>query len=94
MRERDIEAHFKLQVEATGGITRKAQWIGRSGCPDRWCGWPQHKRTAWVELKGTGGRLSKQQELELQRLEDCGETVAVLWDIDEVDRFIKRMTNG
>jgi len=88
MRERTVEAYFKAQVELTGGITRKAQWIGRWGCPDRWCGWPSTKLTAWVELKGDGGKLSIAQVHEISRLRDCGERVDVLRSIEEVDAFI------
>ncbi len=92
MREREIEAHFKRQVELTGGITRKAQWVGRWGCPDRWCGWPATKASGWVELKGDGGKLSGHQEREIERLQACGEQVWVLATIEDVDAFIKEMT--
>jgi len=91
MRERTVEAYFKAQVELSGGITRKAQWIGRNGCPDRWCGWPSTKRTAWIELKGDGGKLSVHQKCELGRLAACGERVEVLATIEEVDAFIENM---
>lgn len=92
MRERTVEAHFVKRVVETGGITRKAQWIGRWGCPDRWCGWPGLQRTCWAELKGDGGRLSKHQQLEIDRLHSCGEQVWVLRSIEEVDTFIRCMT--
>lgn len=92
MRESKVEAHFVKRVGETGGITRKAQWIGRWGCPDRWCGWPHLRRAAWVELKGDGGALSGHQEREIERLRACGETVDVLWTIEHVDQFIEEMT--
>ena len=92
MRERDVEAHFKRRVELTGGIQRKAQWLGRWGCPDRWCGWPHLNRGGWVELKGTGGRLSFQQENEHERLRSCGERVDVLASIEEVDAYVEEMS--
>lgn len=93
MRESKVEAYFKQKVEETGGITRKVRWIGRDGCPDRWCGWP-NGRTAWVELKGDGGRLSGPQQREIERLRACGEAVEVLCSIDDVDDFIEEMTGG
>lgn len=88
MRESKVEAYFCKRVTDSGGIHRKAQWIGRWGCPDRWCGWPGRNFTAWVELKGDGGRLSIQQEREHERLRACGERVCVLSSIEEVDAFI------
>lgn len=93
MRERTVEAHLVAQVLATGGITRKAQWIGRSGCPDRFCAWPVSQRSAWVELKGDGGKLSVHQAHEMARLRGCGETVVALKSIEEVDAFIEEMTS-
>lgn len=93
MRESKVEAHLVRQVELTGGIVRKTQWIQRQGCPDRWCGWPLHQRTAWVELKGDGGRLSIHQEREIGRLRACGERVEVLATIEQVDAFIEEITS-
>ncbi len=99
MRERTVEAWFKHRVEATGGITRKTQWVGRWGCPDRWCGWPPQEtfggrpgRSAWVELKGDGGVISVHQQHEMARLRACGERVVVLGSTEDVDRFIEEMT--
>jgi hypothetical protein len=91
MRESKVEAYFKRQVELTGGFTRKAQWIGRYGCPDRWCGWPKGK-AGWVELKGSRGKLSVHQVHEHSVLRLCGERVDVLASLEEVDAYIKEMT--
>ena len=33
--ERDIERHLVRVVESLGGETRKVQWVGRTGAPDR-----------------------------------------------------------
>ena len=93
MRERTVEAYLKFRVEQTHGIIRKAQWTGRAGCPDRWCGWPAHQRTAWVELKGKGGELSPHQVREIQRLLECGERVEVLSSFGEIDAFIEAITS-
>lgn len=35
MRESKIEAHLIKRVKEIGGETRKVQWIGRDGAPDR-----------------------------------------------------------
>ncbi len=92
MREREVEAWFKRQVELTGGITRKAKWIARAGCPDRWCGWPTTKRSGWVELKGDGGVLSRHQINEIERLRACGQRVDVLTTIDEASAYVAEMS--
>ncbi len=92
MRERTVEVWFKHRVEATGGITRKTQWVGRWGCPDRWCGWPTTKRSAWVELKGDGGVISVHQQNEMARLRGCGEKVVVLATIQQVEAFVSEMS--
>lgn len=93
MRERTVEAWFKRRVEATGGITRKAQWINRAGCPDRWCGWATTKKTGWVELKGDGGVVSVHQQYEMARLRACGERVDVIASIEQVDAYVEEMTH-
>lgn len=93
MRERNIEAHLRARVLATGGITRKAQWIGQMGCPDRWCGWPHNQRSGWVELKGKGGRLSRHQINEIARLKACGQRVDLLDTIEQVDAYVEEMSN-
>ncbi len=79
-------------MELTGGITRKAQWIARDGCPDRWCGWPTTKRSGWVEVKGDGGVLSGHQAREIERLRACGQRVDVIDTLEDVDRYVKEMS--
>lgn len=91
MRERTVEAHFKHRVELSGGSTRKSHWIGRYGCPDRWCGWISTQRSGFVELKGSRGRLSIHQEREIELLRACGVRVDVLATIEEVDAYIQEM---
>lgn len=68
LRERDVEAYLVKRVEAMGGETRKVQWVGRDGAPDRLVmlpatvGGPLHPpgqyvtpaRTVWVEVKAEG----------------------------------------
>lgn len=93
MRESKVEAHLCEQVKATGGIVRKAQWIGHRGCPDRWVGWPTTKRTGWVETKKPlTPHAEAHQAREHERLRSCGERVDVLATIEAVDAYIKEMT--
>lgn len=92
MRERTVEAYLVKRVADTGGITRKTIWVGRFGCPDRWCGWPSTKRTGWVELKGDGGVLSGHQVREIDRLRSCGQRVDVLDTLEAVDAYVEAMS--
>lgn len=92
MRESKVEAYFVKRVADTGGITRKTQYVGRMGCPDRWCGWPSSQRFGWVELKGDGGMLSGHQLREIPRLRATGARVDVLASIDEVDAYVEEMS--
>lgn len=92
MRESTVEQHLKFRVEETGGIIRKACWIARKGCPDRFVGWPSTQRSGFVELKGSRGRLSIHQEREITLLRRCGVRVDVLASIEEVDAFVQEMS--
>lgn len=95
MRESKVEAYFKRRVEETGGITRKARWLCRRGCPDRWVGWPAYKTTGWVELKKPATpQAEAHQAREHAKLRSCGEQVSVLATIEAVDTYIGLMTNG
>jgi hypothetical protein len=93
MRERTVEAYFKLRVEQTCGITRKVQWLCRRGAPDRWVGWPTTKRTGWVELKKPATPAAEaHQTREHARLRSCGERVDVLATFEQVDEYVKEMS--
>jgi hypothetical protein len=92
VRESKVEAHLVRQVALTRGFIRKAKWVQRKGCPDRWCGWPSTQRGAWVELKGDGGTLSPLQKKEIERLRACGERVEVIDTIEDVDEFVRMMS--
>ena len=101
MRESKVEGHLVKRVKETGGITRKAQWIGHRGAPDRWCGWParcglpfqRQPVSGWVETKKPlTPNAAAHQEREHKRMRACGERVDVLATIEEVDAYIKEMT--
>ena len=93
MKEKKIEQYLCMAVTASGGIHRKAQWIGARGAPDRWCGWPKLDRAAWVEVKRPLTPLAEDHQLrEHARLRACGEKVYVIATTDEVDAFIEEMT--
>lgn len=88
------EEYLDRQVAKVGGFTRKAKWQGHRGAPDRWCGFPRHRRAAWVEVKEEDQPwgLQPHQEREHLRMKACGEEVWVLNNKHEIDCFIKELT--
>jgi hypothetical protein len=105
MREARVEDHLIKRVEETGGITRKVEWIGRRGAPDRLVGWPMGKlgahallmhglRPVLVELKRPLTPKAEAHQLrEHERLRIIGFDVQVLASKEDVDRFIEEMTS-
>jgi hypothetical protein len=89
-RESKIEAYLVERVEKAGGITRKMCWIGRRGCPDRFCGFPT-KRYGNVELKRPGEHPDPHQEREIRRLRAVGVRVDVIDSFEAVDDYVKDM---
>lgn len=88
VRESAVENYLKQRVSEEGGTTRKAQWIGRSHCPDRrvmlpWiCAWAETKRPKkWAEAG---------QAREHKRMRGYGEIVVVLNTKEAVDKWIAK----
>lgn len=86
MRERDIEAYLKQQVEALGGEIRKVTWIGRRGAPDRVVMF--RGQTWWVELKAPGKTPEPHQEREHKRMQAMGQSVFVIDSKEMVDLLL------
>ena len=88
------ERLLKQLVEDAGGFVRKAKWVGVNGAPDRFCGFPKHGRSAWVEVKEADQDwgLQAHQEREIGRLRACGQEVRILESEWEVRAFVKEMT--
>ena len=88
MRESRIEDYFVRQVELAGGDTRKVEWIGRRGAPDRLVLWPG--RINWVELKKPlTPQAQDYQKREHDRLRAAGQVVLVLATIEQIDEYIE-----
>lgn len=94
-KEGKVETYFKEQVEAHGGITRKAKWLCRRGCPDQFWAFPA--RTAaprapngFAEIKAPGQPLQAHQDREIKKLKAAGVTVYVIDSFEAVDNFIRR----
>jgi hypothetical protein len=93
VKESAVESHLVKRVGETGGFTRKMQWIGHRGAPDRLCGWPQHGRFAMPELKRPLTPTAEEHQLrEHKRLRGCGIHVPVLATLEDVDAFVEEMT--
>lgn len=88
------EEYLKRRVKETGGATRKCKWLARRGAPDRFCGWPEHGRSAFVEVKEKDQPwgLQDHQRRELAWLRDVGQRTAVLETKDDIDNFVRWMT--
>lgn len=92
-KEGRIERYFTEQVKAAGGVTRKARWIGRRGCPDQFFAF-EGGRYGYVELKAPGGTPDGHQEREIARLRGFGVAVYVLTTTEDVDWFIRSYMHG
>lgn len=88
MRESKIEKALVKRATAAGGLVRKLAWVGRRGAPDRLVKLPD-RPPMFVELKAPGGRLSKLQELEHQRMAAAGLDVRVVWNLASVDEVFE-----
>lgn len=69
-----------------GGETRKVQWIGRNGAPDRLVMLPG--RTMWVELKTPGRKCRPHQLREHLRMQRMGQNVVVVDSFAGVDALL------
>ena len=91
MKEAEVEMHFCWTVEMAGGKTWKFTSPSHRGVADRIAVLPGGK--VWfVELKTTGGRLSKLQE---RFAEDCKRlklNYTVLWTKEQVDQWLPTIT--
>lgn len=84
--EKSVEQYLRKKVVEHGGMCIKL--TGEAGLPDRLV--LIHKcRHAFVELKRPEGRLSLIQQEYHRRLKALGQPVWVLWNFDDVDKFIE-----
>lgn len=107
MRESKIEQHFVKAVTAAGGMTRKAKWLCRRGCPDRfWAFLVTPSRSdgrflkvgtldaghyGFAEIKAPGEKLDAHQQRERDRLTAMGVPVLVFDSIAGVDAWVAGM---
>lgn len=91
-KEGKIETYFKEQVELHGGITRKAKWLCRRGCPDQFWSFstPNGTASGFAEIKAFGEPLAAHQDREIKKLRAAGVTVYVIDSMPAVDAFIRK----
>lgn len=88
MREKEVEKLLVDGVRKLGG--RAYKWVspGNAGVPDRIVVLPGQP-PIFVELKSETGKLTKLQEVQIQRLRDLGQEIAVLRGREDVWRFLE-----
>ena len=79
--EKDIERKAVTAAKARGWISYKFVSPQQRGVPDRI--FFREGKTVLIEFKRPGGRLSKLQELQINRLREAGIPVAVCYSVNE-----------
>lgn len=88
MSEKQIEQYLRQRVKEIGGIAYKFVSPGNVGVPDRLVCLPG-ERAVFVELKSPTGKLTPNQERQIEKLDMLGFTVFVLNSKAAVDEFIR-----
>lgn len=90
MRERDVERILREEVKKSGGLAYKWVSPGNDGVPDRIVILP-NEAPIFVELKAEGGRLSKIQEAQINRLVKLGQRVYVVTGLEGLEAFFENV---
>lgn len=90
MREKNIEAYLRKEVERIGGKAYKFSSPGSNGVPDRIILLPGG-RVRFVELKAEGKELRPIQLFRKRQFEKLGFTVYVVDSVDKVNSFIEEV---
>lgn len=89
--EQAVEKLLCRRVKEHDGMAVKL--TGRTGIPDRLIIMPDGK-TYFVETKVQGGRVSPIQLATHVRLRNMGHDVAVLWNAEQVEKWIYTITKN
>jgi len=89
--ESKTEMYLVDRCEQEGIFCRKAEWINRGGCPDRYLA--RGPVQAWVECKSEIGELSVIQVTEIGRMRMAGLIVFVVSNRAEVDVVMRWFDN-
>lgn len=89
--EKSLERKLVERIKAAGGLCLKFASVTEAGYPDRLCLMP-HGRTLWVELKTTGRKPTKLQEIRHQELRERGFAVYVVDDMITLEQAVRDAT--
>lgn len=89
--EKYLERKLVERIKAHGGLCLKFASVTEAGYPDRLCLMP-HGRTLWVELKTTGRKPTKLQEIRHQELRERGFAVYVVDDMTTLEQAVRDAT--
>lgn len=87
LREQQVEEKLRQAIKAMGGIAYKFTSPGNIGVPDRVVLLP-NGRVWFVELKADAGRLTPNQERQLQKIRGTGCNACTLYGIEDVKAFL------
>ncbi len=91
MRESELEDYLVRRFTLAGGETRKVQWIGRRGAPDRFGMLPHWN--GFIELKAPGQQLRPEQLREHERLRKYNINVLTIDNKEMIDELCRVRTN-
>ena len=91
VRENEVEAYLRRQVEKLGGLCLKIPADYMRGIPDRIVLLP-HGVLVWVETKRpSGGRVSGSQLVVHEMLRRLGQQVVIVWSKEDADELLTRL---
>ncbi len=89
MRESQIENYLIKELKRIGIETRKVQWIGRDGAPDRLI---FAQGGIYAELKAPGEKPRENQLREHTKMRAAGMRVEVIDSLEGVEKLISELT--
>jgi len=90
MLEKEIERTLTRIVKERGGMCFKFVSPARAGVPDRIVLAPGGK-VIFVELKAAGGKVSKVQAAQIERMRKLGADVRVLYGLSKTITFLSEV---
>ena len=91
VRENEVEAYLRRQVEKLGGLCLKIPADYMRGIPDRIVLLP-HGVLVWVETKRpSGGRVSGSQLVVHEMLRRLGQQVVIVWSKEDADELLHHL---
>lgn len=88
IKESTIEEVLREQVKKLGGLAYKFVSPGNDGVPDRIVIFPG-KAPIFVELKTDTGRLTRLQQVQIERLQKLGQQVEVVRGMSGLRQFFE-----